>query len=87
MIYYILIAYNHKLESGCSGRWMAHFSMRRGNFEDAFDACRKNRRCGCVDTCDDYYGYQIYEGNTTIHRPGSDACHSWALKVKYFSEW
>ena len=90
MIYYILIAYSHKPESGCSGSWMGRFYIRGGSFKAAFDACNRNRRCGCVDTCNGYYygadWYQIHKGNTTIDNPGSDACHSWAKKNKYFAE-
>ena len=95
MINYILIAYIHKTESGCSGRLIAHIPLGghfARSYHDAFDACYKYRRCGCIDTCNGccYIGadwYDIYEGNTTKALPGSDACHSWArLKNNYFAE-
>ena len=91
MINYILVAYNHKTESTCVGRPIARIYVRNGGYGAAFKACRKNRRCGCIDSCNGYYfggdWYTIREGPKIINRPGSNACRSWVKKNEYYSEW
>ena len=94
MINYILKVYIHKPESSCwlggsGGRVLGRIYTREG-YDKAFDACYKNRRCGCIDTCNGYvYGgdwYDIYATSTTKDNPGSNACHSWVKKTLYFAE-
>ena len=94
MVNYILVVFNHKPESGCSGgRFLGRISIWEG-YDAAFNACYKNRRCGCIDTCHGGFicggdwtcTYLMYEGSTTKDNPGSDACHSWVKKNGYCKE-